>query len=208
MVKTRSESVNSMAGQGPKDDQDCDNTRLNKLVKEEYMGLLERFGKKGHYVDEIFPPVISSLLSYAGRKKNKYPQSIKWMRISELFEGRELTIWGAEPFKNNISSPSNLCAEYFVQGLNCLKNSKHLLRKMFETQKPNSQGIYFVRLYLGNVWKYMIIDDHIPVIENEQKRGKFIPAFVCPEIKADLHQPIEIWPLLLEKALAKLYSSY
>ena len=96
-----------MAGQGPKDDQSCDNSNLNKVIKEEYLNLMEIFAKKGNYVDEIFPPVLSSLFSYAGRKKNKYPV-LKWMRISEVFEDRELIMWNADPFKNSITSTNKL----------------------------------------------------------------------------------------------------
>lgn len=70
-----------MASQGPFDDQSCENSNLNKYVKEEYSNLLTLAKKKDKYTDNLFPPVISSLFSYAGRKKNKYP-NVKWMRIS------------------------------------------------------------------------------------------------------------------------------
>ena len=135
------------------------------------------YSKKGNYVDEIFPPVLSSLFSYAGRKKNKYPV-LKWMRIPEIFPDQELIMWGSDPTRNHISASTNLACEYFVQGLNCLKNNKGLLRRMFETQKPNLQGVYYVRVFQGNVWKYVIIDDNIPVIEDPEKKGKYKPAFL------------------------------
>ena len=86
------------------------------------------------------------------------------MRISEVFPDRELVMWGSEASKNIIKPSTNLACEYIVQGFNCLKNSKGLLRRMFESQKPNLQGIYFVRIFQGNLWKYVIIDDNIPVI--------------------------------------------
>jgi hypothetical protein len=41
--------------------------------------------KKGKFTDSLFPPVISSLFTYAGRKKNKYP-NVKWMRVPEIFK--------------------------------------------------------------------------------------------------------------------------
>ena len=34
--KMRSDSLNSLAGQNPKDDQSCENNNLNKIVKDEY----------------------------------------------------------------------------------------------------------------------------------------------------------------------------
>lgn len=38
--KGRSDSVNSLAGQGPKDDQSCENSILNKMFKDEYVKIL------------------------------------------------------------------------------------------------------------------------------------------------------------------------
>ena len=53
-----------MAGQGPKDDQSCENIKLNKVIKDEYVMLLNKYRQKGHYIDDIFPPVLSSLCSF------------------------------------------------------------------------------------------------------------------------------------------------
>ena len=36
-VKVRSDSVNSLAGQGPKDDQSSENSYKNKMFKDEYV---------------------------------------------------------------------------------------------------------------------------------------------------------------------------
>lgn len=74
-------------------------------------------------------------------------------------------MWGVDPTKNFISGSSHLANEYFSIALNCMKGNKTLLRKMFESQKPNPQGIYYVKIFQANVWKYTIIDDHIPVFE-------------------------------------------
>ena len=41
---------------------------------------------------------------------------------------------------------------------------------MFETQKPNSQGIYYVKIFHGNIWKYILVDDHIPVLECKESK--------------------------------------
>ena len=113
-------------------------------------------------MDDLFPPVLSSLFSYAGRKKYKEP-SIKWKRIPEVFPDRDLVMWGTDPTRNFITTSSNLACDYFSTGLNIIKGNKMLLRKIFESQKPNPQGIYIVKIFQANVWKYTIIDDYIPV---------------------------------------------
>lgn len=38
---------------------------------------------------------------------------------------------------------------------------------MFEDQKFNEQGIYYVKIFQAKVWKYIIIDDCIPVLASE-----------------------------------------
>lgn len=72
-------------------------------------------------------------------------------------------MWSVDPTLNVIKPASHLAAEYFANSLNCIKGNKNLLRKMLESQKTNVQGIYYVKIFQGNVWKYIIIDDHIPV---------------------------------------------
>lgn len=122
------------------------------------------------------------MFSYAGRKKFKEP-TIKWKRIPDIFPDRDLIMWGVDPIKNFIRSSSNFANEYFGIGLNCMKGNKTLLRKMFESQKPNPQGVYYVKIFQGNVWKYTIIDDHIPVFE--EKKGEKItyrPVFIQGDI--------------------------
>ena len=43
---------------------------------------------------------------------------------------------------------------------------------MFESQQPNPQGIYYVKVFQGNMWKFVLIDDYIPVIEETKQSQK------------------------------------
>ena len=87
--KIRSDSINSLAGQNPKDDQSCENHNLNKIVKEEYHRILEKHHKKYSFTDNLFPPHSSSLNALT-RKTHKEPKikEVKWQRLSEIFCGR------------------------------------------------------------------------------------------------------------------------
>jgi hypothetical protein len=60
--------------------------------------------------------------------------------------------------------------------LNCLLGCPKLLEKIFEKQTINQYGIYIVKIFQESVWKYIFIDDYIPVIKN--RNGIFEPAFV------------------------------
>lgn len=50
--------------------------------------------------------------------------------------------------------------------MNAIKNCRSLLAKIFEAQTINNLGIYILKVFQANSWKYIIIDDKIPVIEN------------------------------------------
>lgn len=91
------------------------------------------------------------------------------MRLSEIFPDSQLVMWSSDPSKFCIEkSATSFSPDYLVQGMNCIKGCKQLLRFIFESQQPNPQGIYYVKVFQGNIWKYIIIDDYIPVIEIDQ----------------------------------------
>jgi hypothetical protein len=63
-----------------------------------------------------------------------------------------------------------------------------------------------------NIWKYVIIDDYIPVIINKKlpQSERYLPDNVFPAF-LNVHSSgnlLEIWPFLLQKAYAKYYSTY
>lgn len=55
---------------------------------------------------------------------------------------------------------------------------------MFESQHVNSEGIYYVKIHQTqqNIWKYVIIDDYIPVIINKKIAisERYLPENVYP----------------------------
>lgn len=91
----------------------------------------------------------------------------------------------------------------FIAGI---ENERHILHDTFlwraiypklPSGKPvyNPAGKYCVRLYLAGKWRKVYVDDAIPVTDD----GK--PALAC---SAD---PLELWPLLLAKAVYAVYSA-
>ena len=82
--------------------------------------------------------------------------------------------------------------------------SPRLLERIFEDQSVNQFGIYIIKIYQENIWKYIIVDDYIPVKKGDN--GKMEPAFL--DIRVPKEGPLDIWPFLLEKAYANYYSSY
>lgn len=76
---------------------------------------------------------------------------------------------------------------------------------MFEGHQSNDFGIYLVKIFQENVWKFTVIDDYIPVIEHDD--GVLRPYYInFAEIEES--RTVEIWPFLLEKAYASYYGNY
>lgn len=76
------------------------------------------------------------------------------------------------------------------------------VRAIIESMTPEdiACGAFLVKFYkMGDEPEYVIIDNYFP---QRMEYGKEIWAFVTSE------NPEELWPMVLEKAYAKLYGSY
>ncbi len=149
----------------------------------------------------------------------KEGRSIEWMRLSELYKQWEMVIWTVDQTKKSsitkgFISKSGGDGDFLANVFNVLKDKTNLLEKMFESQVVNGECVYYVKIYQTqtNIWKYVVIDDYIPVIVNKRlgTSERYLPENVHPAFlgvsgKGNI---IEIWPFLLQKAYAKYYSTY
>ena len=55
-------------------------------------------------------------------------------------------------------------ANYFGESMRAIKNAGGLLRTMFTECKVNDFGAYCVNIFQGCSWKYIVIDDFVPVL--------------------------------------------
>lgn len=60
----------------------------------------------------------------------------------------------------------------------------------------NPSGKYIIKIFMANEWRYITIDDKIPVDQNDN----------CLLVSSSSVR--EIWPLLLHKAVLKIRSFY
>jgi hypothetical protein len=84
--------------------------------------------------------------------------------------------------------------------INTENDKNHFLRQIYPqdkngTPKYNSSGIYWVKLYHMGKYRKIVIDDKFPV--NKETFENYFPQ--C-------NSPFELWPMILTKALIKLYS--
>lgn len=93
--------------------------------------------------------------------------------------------------------------ENIAISFNALGTSQRCIERIFEDQTYNELGIYYLRMNHEGIWKYVIVDDFIPV---KQIGSNFIPIFL--NVESTNSHPVAIWPFLLQKAMAKIFTNY
>ena len=84
--------------------------------------------------------------------------------------------------------------------MSALAEKGNRVEEIFVTDKVNEAGIYTVKLFVNGEEHLISVDDYFPFEETpEADRWAF------SRVNRREH---EIWPLILEKAQAKIYGSY
>ena len=149
------------------------------------------------YLDDLFLVGFSSLINNI--KKPKYPEwkDIVWLRLQELFKSTIDTINLEDLSAITIKPQKFLQHKYLFTVFQAIKKKPKIIRNLLETQKINKKGAYFVKICQDGVWRYVVIDDFLPCIK---EKDSISSAFIKVERN--------VWPLLIEKALAKIYHSF
>ena len=159
---------------------------------------------KDSFIDEDFPPHEYSLMGKS--KDGKYldpiesrhkiikDSEVEWKRISDIV---------AKPviYEDAINTHSikygRISLNYFYSVLTSLANEyPSIFTKIILSNDYNPDGKYQVKLYVDGEFKIINIDDYFPCI-----KGTNIYYFTRPS-------NFEIWPLLIEKAWAKVNGGY
>jgi len=157
---------------------------------------------RNFFKDDLFLTDFSSIFN--NRKNPKYPEwiNIRWFRLSEAFPSiltekiNNKFIYFQDP-GFSLTSQTFLQHKYLFAVFKTLENRPKILKRLFVDQKISRKGQYSVRICQDGVWKSVIIDDFVPCV----KQGKgYNGAFLKCEGM--------VWPVLLEKTLAKIYRSY
>lgn len=159
ILSDRGSLNNSICSNILREDQSSENLTVNKAIKDKYDRLYSNLKKTDkRYCDELYPPVWSSL----SRINSPALKNIRWKRISDLFPGKYLTLWDSNT-RATIAPGQYSKSRTAANCLNTVKHNNFLLEKLFESQNYNSNGIYYVKINQNNSWKYVIVDDYIPV---------------------------------------------
>ena len=159
------------------------------------------------YYDLDFMPCDNSVIN------NKYDENIKnfleyiihWRHpsdfiTSELNDNKYMDISlrifnkDKEPEPNDIRQGLIPC-NHLDSALSSLAEKYNLIKRIFKTDNYNENGIYQIKLCVNGEWITVVIDDYFPCI-----------PLSSPLVTRS--QSNELWILILEKALAKIYDCY
>ena len=94
----------------------------------------------------------------------------------------------------NEVSQGNIPNCYLISSISAIAEFPEVVERLFNTQQGNSKGIFSVNLCINGKFKEVIVDGNIPV--DDKNRIKFADSSKA------------MWPIILEKAFAKVYGGY
>ena len=159
---------------------------------------------KDSFEDPEFPPNEYSLMgrtsegSYLdpveSRHKLIIPQEVEWRRITDIVPKPAIF---EDTINMELIKYGRISLPYLYSVLSSLaKHYPAIISKIILTKEYNPNGKYEVRLYIDGEFKTIVVDDYFPCI-----KGTNVYFFTRP---ADF----EMWPILIEKAWAKVNGGY
>lgn len=131
-------------------------------------------------------------------QNNKLANGVSWFKLHNFFKEKYSVVKNCQIRKQVMK---NRGYNWMVDALNILSVQPGLIFRLFERKKVTKLGVYSVWLNFNGKWVQVMIDDFIPVFENKEGKTQFLFSSPHPSYK-------EIWYILLEKAMAKVYGGY
>ena len=158
-------------------------------------------GEGEQWTDDIFPPDNNSIISNPQKFKDLFEceendidiTEIEWKRIKEIYP--EPNLFSGEINNKQITN-GKISSSYFISAISAISDYPGLIKNIFINKEYNPNGYYTLVLFIDGEYQVIYLDDYFPCI-----KGTNIPYF----LKVN---NFSIWPLLLEKAWAKVNSSY
>lgn len=158
------------------------------------------------WVDDLFPPAESSLLSQEYKNKKLRPEQenfikteivpdkIEWKRFSDVNNS------GFNVFESSIEiadiKQGGLSDCYLLSALASLTEFPEHINQRIITKDPSNVGCYEVLLFVDGEWQIVLVDDFFPYEKGTQS------------LSFTKVNGTEMWVILLEKAWAKINGGY
>lgn len=160
--------------------------------------ILDKIPENASFIDAEFKHQMSSVEgAFPNRLKQEWGR-IEWLRAQNLrvFKNEFPKLFGGDPNSEDPGQGS-LGNCYYIASLASLAVIPNRITQLFSkhSQIFNQKGGYGVYLCINGLWQLVIVDDYFPTID------KRTPLFAkC--------QTLKIWPMILEKAYAKVMGGY
>ena len=180
-----------------------ESSKFKSISKEDYLNLWDNSAKNRQYHDEIFMNNFSSLCFSSSKPAFPEWKTMKWLRIKELYRVKKVTL--LQNLNSSFIEKNSEIPLYLYNALLAINENEFIFKRNFEDQVINDKGIYFVKICQDGVWRYIILDDFMPCSVDVKGKG-YRPSFLG--VDEYEKNKIDIWPLLIIKALAKIYTTY
>mmetsp|Transcript_23161 Transcript_23161/g.30877 ORF Transcript_23161/g.30877 Transcript_23161/m.30877 type:complete len:202 (+) Transcript_23161:141-746(+) len=170
----------------------------NRLKAPVVKSLKKLIGGKDQFTDKDFPRDINAFLWPGETPVNGLPsqealETVEWKRLGETNEGNKLFNKGSVVPSDIIQGNVGDC--WFLAGAAAIAEKPGKLEEIFLNKKVSKNGAYAVNFYSLGVPHTVELDDYMPYIN-----GKKVGARATGDGA--------LWPLILEKAFAKMRGNF
>jgi hypothetical protein len=156
-----------------------------------------KFLHEDKFYDKEFPKTWESVYGFCGSGAitQRQAEKLDWIKPNYIFKGKDYDVFKDEIGASDIRQGA-LSDCYFLSAAAALASNPKRIQRLFSPQKKNSYGCYSVFLNVFGVWEEVVLDHRFPC-EMFTKKLWFSGT-----------ENAEMWPLLLEKAYAKIHGGY
>ena len=180
-----------------------ENLPLEIMTKDDIEKELSK--KQLNFVDLDFPPNDDSIVNprYQENIKDLFDYIIHWRRPDEFCLGEnvndkeinEIRVFNYNEVEPNDIQQGILPDNHLASTLSALAEKGNLIKRLFKSDAYSPYGVYQVRLCINGEWNIITVDDYFPCIPRSNPLVSRSPGN-------------ELWVLILEKAIAKVFESY
>lgn len=129
---------------------------------------------------------------------SEWEPRLHWARIKDRFGGDSYSMWGSQGIapEDAIQGTNGNC--WLLAAAISIAESEERLNAMFTIKEKNSASVYATQLFLLGMPITVVIDDHLPMINDSVRQLPF----------SRVGKDGALWGPLFEKSVAKYYGNY